>query len=128
MRHKHKRILELNTGTIKTSTVVRNMLTNLIENGKMQTTSKRSRVLKAFADSFFARLVRIQKTKEPADARRESIRYISSVVFGDTAGKKVLDEILPRFVEEGHTTWFVTNYKLWFRPWDGAEKVLVTLV
>ncbi len=128
MRHKHKRVLELNTWVIKTTIVVRNMLTNLVEHGKMETTIKRSKSLKAFADHFFARLVRINKTSDPKDARRESIRYVSSVLFTDTAGKKVVDELIPRFIEEGISTWFISNYKMWFRKGDGAESVLVKII
>lgn len=128
MRHKHKRVLELNTWVIKTTIVMRNMLTNLVEHGKMETTIKRSKSLKAFADHFFARLVRMQKNKDAKDAKREAIRYVSSVLFTESAGKKVVDELLPRFVDEGISTWFVSNYKMWFRSWDAAEKVLVKII
>jgi large subunit ribosomal protein L17 len=128
MRHKHKRVLELNTWIVKTTTVLRNMLTNLVDNGKMETTIKRSKSLKAFTDHFFARLVRINKTKDAADAKREAIRYVTSVVYTETAGKKIVNELLPRYLDEWVSTWFVTNYKMWFRSGDAAEKVLVKLV
>lgn len=127
MRHKHKRILELNTGIVKTTTVLRNMLTNLIQSGKMETTSKRSKSLKAFTDSFFSRLVRINTTEDAAAARRESIRYIKSMLYTEDAGKKVLNDLLPRYMEEGKASWFVMNYKMWFRNGDAAEKVLIKL-
>lgn len=127
MRHKHKRVLELNTGIVKTTTVLRNMLTNLIQSGKMETTIKRSRSLKAFADSFFSRLVRINTDTDTTDARRESIRYITSVLYTEDAGKKVLNDLLPRYMDEWKTSWFVRNYKMWFRGWDAAEKVLIKL-
>ncbi len=127
MRHKHKRVLELNTGIMKTTTVLRNMLTNLVENWKMETTIKRSKSLKAFTDHFFSRLVRINTTRDEKDAKRESIRYVTSVLYTETAGKKVVNELLPRFIQEWKKTWFVHNYKMWFRAWDGAEKVLVKL-
>ncbi len=128
MRHKHKRILELNTGQVKTTTVLRNMLTSLVINWKMVTTSKRSRVLKSFTDKFFARLVRIQSSYDAKDAKRESDKFVGSVLYSEEAGKKVVNELLPKFIEDGISTSFVTNYKMWFRPWDGAEKVLVSLV
>jgi len=112
---------------MKTTTVLRNMLTSLVDNGKMETTIKRSKSLKAFTDHFFARLVRINKTKDAADAKREMIRYVGSVVYTESAGKKIVNELLPKYLEEGLSTWFVSNYKLWFRSGDGAEKVLVRL-
>lgn len=129
MRHKHKRILELNTGVVKTTIVLRNMLTSLVKHGQLKTTPKRSKSLKAFADSFFSRLVRIQSNaKTEGDAKRELIRYADSVLFTEDAGKKAVNELIPKYIWEWTTTWFVQNYKMWYRSGDGAEEVLVKLV
>ena len=95
----------------------------------MQTTPAKARVLKSEADKFFSRLLRIHaRFESAADAKRESIRYVKSMLFTENAGKKALDEWLPKFQEEGVSTWFVQNYKLGFRPWDAAEKILVKLI
>jgi ribosomal protein L17 len=87
-------------------------LTNLIKNGKTTTTPKRAKVLKSEIDSFFAKLVSINKKLAPADARRESIRYIKSIIFGEAEGKKVLNVLLPKYIESGSTSSFVADYKL----------------
>lgn len=113
MRHKHKRVLEMNTGIVKTTSVLRNMLTSLIESGKIETTGKKSRVLKAFADSFFSRLVRIYgANSDAANAKRQAISYIKSMLYTESAGKKVINEILPKYLEEGKKSGFVSNYKM----------------
>jgi len=129
MRHKHKRVLEMNTGVVKTTSVLRNMLTSLIDSGKITTTGKKSRVLKAFADSFFSRLVRIHSNNsDAADAKRQAISYIKSMLYTDSAGKKVMEDILPKMLADGKKSGFVSNYKMWFRHGDAAEKVLVRLI
>jgi hypothetical protein len=48
----------------------------------MTTTSKRAKVLKSEADSFFSRLIRMMNKYEEKDAKRECIRYVKSVLFG----------------------------------------------
>ncbi len=128
MRHKHKRVLELNTWIHKTRTVVRNLLTSLILSWKIETTSKRSKALKSFADSFFSRLVRLSRLDDAGAATREINKHVEQTLFNDKAGKKVINEILPKFLDNKFTTSFVTNYKLWFRKWDWAEKILVSLI
>lgn len=127
MRHKHKRVLEINSWIHKSRTVLRNMLTSLILHGSITTTAKKSRSLKSFADSFFSRLVRIQ-SRNPDAAKRDSIMYIRSVLYSEVAWKKVMSDLLPKFVWAKKNSWFVSNYKLWFRSWDAAEAVLVKLV
>jgi len=75
------------------------LLTNLVKNGKTTTTPKRAKVLKAEADTFFANLVRMSKKLEEKDARRECIRYIKSQIYGEPEGKKVLNVLLPKYME-----------------------------
>jgi hypothetical protein len=40
----------------------------------------------------------------------------------------VIQDLLPRFVEQKKTSWFVMNVKLGPRPGDAAEKVLVKII
>jgi len=64
--------------------IMRNLLTSLIKDGKLVTTPKRAFVLKAYADSFFSRLLSYSTRYSLAsDATRESIRYVKSIVFGE---------------------------------------------
>ncbi len=128
MRHKYSKLIELDTWAKKRQIFVRQLLTNLVKHGKITTTPKRAKVLKAEADAFFADLVRIHTTRDEKDARREQIRLIKSVIFGEEEGKKVLNVLLPKYIEAGKTSSFVANYKLWHRVGDGVEKILLKLL
>lgn len=127
MQHRKNKLLELNTGAKSKNVYIRQMLTNLVRNGKVTTTVKRAQVLKAYADSFFAKLVANTTSYAEKDARRENIRYIKSEIFSEPEGKKVLDTLLPKYLESGKKSGFVTDYKLGYRVGDGAEKILVKL-
>ncbi|MDR0282676.1 MAG: hypothetical protein LBI53_05265 [Candidatus Peribacteria bacterium] len=128
MKHRKNKLLEISTGAKSKPVFIRQLLTNLVRNGKITTTVKRAQVLKAYADSFFAGLVKnVETYKNEKDARRENIRVIKSEIFSEPEGKKVLEVLLPKYVEAGKKSGFVTSYKLGYRLGDGAEKVLVKL-
>ncbi len=128
MRHKYNKLLELDTWAKKKDVFVRQLLTNLIKNGKTTTTPKRAKVLKSEVDAFFANLVRISKKLEEKDAKRECIRYVKSRIFGEAEGKKVINVLLPKFLEAGMTTSFVADYKLGHRVGDGVQKIMLKLL
>ena len=127
MQHRHNTLLEINTGVKSKWVYIRQMLTNLVRNGKVTTTSKRAAVLKAEADALIGRLISNTKNYSEADAKRENIRLIKSVIYSEAEGKKLLNELLPKFVESGKMSGFIYTYKLGYRLWDWAEKILVKL-
>ena len=127
MQHRHNTLLEINTGVKSKWVYIRQMLTNLVRNGKVTTTSKRAAVLKAEADALIGRLISNTKNYSEADAKRENIRLIKSVIYSEAEWKKLLNDLLPKFVESGKKSGFVSTYKLWYRLGDGAEKILVKL-
>lgn len=110
MRHRHKKSVTMNTGIVKKQTVLRNLLTSLVVSGQITTTPSRARALKAYADGFFSRLVKRTKNLSEADARRENIREVKSVIFGEETGKKVMDTLLPAF-QATEATSYVANHK-----------------
>ena len=129
MRHKHNKLLEVQTWVKKRSVFVRGQLTSLVKHGKVTTTCKRAKVLKAEADHFFSRLVGyFDKYENEKDAQRECIRYVKSMIYGNEDGKKVMNIWLPKYREAGNKSSFVADYKLWFRAGDGAPEVLVKLL
>jgi large subunit ribosomal protein L17 len=128
MQHRKNKLLEISTGAKSKPVFIRQLLTNLVRNGKITTTPKRAKVLKAYADSFFGRLVANTASYAEKDARRENIRYIKSEIFSEPDGKKALEILLPKYVESGLKSGFVASYKLGYRIGDGAEKVLLKLV
>lgn len=129
MRHRYNNLTQMNTWAQKASLVIRNLLTSLVTYWEISTTAKRAKILKAEADSFFARLVGMwEQYDNEKDVRREAIRFVKSVIFTEDAGKKIVDNILPKYKKEGRKTWFVRDFKLWPRPWDNTEKVLLKLI
>ncbi|NOZ44239.1 MAG: hypothetical protein GXP45_03760 [bacterium] len=128
MRHKHKQTIKLNTGVKKKSVFKREMLTNLVRTGRLVTTPKRAKVLKADADSFFAHLIDLAtRYADEKDGKREAIAYTKSVIFGKEEGKKVIEVYLPKYLEAKKTSSFVENYKLGFRKGDAVEKIMLKL-
>lgn len=130
MRHQRNKMLDMRLGEYQTrSNVIRTMLTNLVREGHMTTTSKKAKVIKSEADSFFARLVSMtDRYADEKDAKREAIRYVKSTIFGEAEGKKVINEILPRLRQEGKKSGFIASYKLGYRSGDGAEKILLRVI
>lgn len=128
MRHQYNKLKTLNTWVQKKENVIRNLLTSLVINGQLVTTPKRAKVLKSQADKFFSDLVRMTKEYQDAnDARREVIRLIKSIIYTQEGGKKVLEDLLPKYLKNENSS-FIVNYKLWVRPWDNSEKILVKLI
>lgn len=127
MQHRKNALLEINTGVKSKNVYIRQMLTNLVRNWKVSTTTKRAAVLKSEADALIARLISNVEQYDEKDAKRENIRLIKSIIYSEAEGKKLLNDLLPKYVESGKKSWFVCTYKLWYRLWDGAEKVLVKL-
>lgn len=128
MRHNKKKLNKLKSGVQKKQNLIRNMATSLIKNGEIVTTYKKGQVLKSEIDSLLARMVRMFDNYETdKDVRREAMRAAKDFIYTDSEGKKIVNELLPRYKEEDKKSGFVTYYKLWFRKGDGAEKVLVRL-
>jgi ribosomal protein L17 len=106
---------------------MRMQLSSLIRAGKITTTPKRAKVLKAFTDEFFSRLLSFDANYDEKAAKREAIKYVKSVVYGEEEGKKVIENLLPKYREEKRTSGFTTSYKLGFRVGDAAAKIMLKL-
>jgi ribosomal protein L17 len=104
MRHSFNRHLELETGVKKRSIFIRNLLTSLVKSGKVVTTVKRAKVLKAEADSFFAKLVQLASSEDQSYGRREAIRLIKATIYGEQEGKKLINELIPQLASTGKKT------------------------
>ena len=129
MRHRYKKLKYLETGVIKKQLIVKNLLTSLIKNWEVKTTSKRSRVLKSFADKFFNRAKKIfSRYNDDKVIKNELMRLVNMYLTNDNKAKrKFIDLIAPVLKDLNFSTGFVNDYKLWFRKWDQAEVVLVKL-
>ncbi|UFX82851.1 bL17 family ribosomal protein [Candidatus Absconditicoccus praedator] len=128
MRHKYNKLKQVDTGIQKKEIVFRNMLTSLIKNGQIKTTPKRAKVLISTTDKFLSSLMGLFDKYEEKEVRRLAISKVKSYIMTRDEGKKVVDNLLPKYKEEGRKTGFTTTYKLGFRKGDGVEEVLVKLV
>ena len=127
MRHQQNKLLQVNTGAKSKWVFMRMQLSSLIRAGKITTTPKRAKVLKAFTDEFFSRLLSFDANYDEKAAKREAIKYVKSVVYGEEEGKKVIENLLPKYREEKRTSGFTTSYKLGFRVGDAAAKIMLKL-
>lgn len=128
MRHRINKLKQLNTGAKTKQVFIRNLLTSLVKTGKVTTTPKRAKVLKAEADSFFSKLVRTYNRYDEENAsRRECIRIIKSNISGEDEWKRVLNELLPKYISDKQKS-FVASYKIGFRKWDAAPMTMLKLI
>lgn len=127
MRHQQNKLLELNTGAKSKWVFIRMQLSSLIRAWKITTTPKRAKVLKAFIDEFFSRLLSFDAKYDEKAAKREAIKYVKSVVYGEEEWKKVIETLLPKYREEKRASGFTTSYKLGFRVGDAAAKIMLKL-
>ena len=128
MRHRINKLKQLNTWAKKKDVFIRNLLTSLVKSGRVSTTPKRAKVLKAEADSFFAKLVKTyNRYNEESDSRRECIRIIKATIYGEDEGKKVMNELLPKYIADKNKS-FVASYKIGFRKGDAAPITMLELI
>ena len=128
MRHRYKHTLDLVVGVKGPKIAMTEMLTNLVTSGHVTTTEKKAFVLKAHADSFFSRLVQTYNAQaDEKNSRRLCAGIIKSHIYGDIAGKKLLNDILPKLLKDKKVSGFVADYKVGFRKGDGSLKVLLKL-
>lgn len=127
MRHKNNSLLQFESGVQKQSLLMRNMLTSLVTYGQIVTTPKRAKVLKSEANKLFNRLVRTVTQSGELEGKRRCISYVKSVLFSETAGKKLITELLPRFLDTKSSS-FIADYKLGMRKWDASEEVMIKII
>ena len=128
MRHRKNKLLKIRGSVQSRDLVMRTMLTNLIKHGHLTTTEKKAKVLVAYADSFFARLVSMNNRLDEKTALRETIRVVKAIVYGNDEGKKVIREIVPQLLTKPNGYGFFTSAKLGKRIGDAAEQVRIEFV
>jgi len=129
MRHQKNKLLALSTGAKERRIFIRQLLTSLVRTGKVVTTPKRAKILKSEADSFFSKLLDIAtRYPDEKDGKRECIRYVQSIIYGEEDGKKVINTWLPKYKEAGLTSSFVSDYKVGHRVGDASEKIMLKLI
>ena len=117
MRHRRKGS-RLNRKPNQLKALLRNLVTSLVLNEKMVTTEAKAKTL----IPIFDRLV--IKARNPE--KREAIRSIKKVLFGEASQRKFMEEIVPAL--EGRTSGFTTRTKIGFRDGDKAPVVQIAIV
>jgi ribosomal protein L17 len=128
MRHRINKLKELNTWAKKKEVFLRNMLTSFVKIGRITTTPKRAKVLKAETDAFFSKLVKTyNRYNDENESKRECIRIVKATIFGENEWKKVINDLLPKYISDKRSS-YVASYKIWFRKWDAAEEIMLKLL
>jgi len=129
MRHRYNRLLELNIGIQKKDNVLKNMITSLLVEKRIITTPKKAKVLKYEVERLFAILVKTAKRySEPDISKMQVKRILDSIVYNKAIIDKVINEKLQNYIENGKVSWFVRDYKVWYRKGDAVEKIMIELV
>ena len=97
--------------------MLRGLVTYLLENGKIETTLTRAKEVSALADE----MITLGK-KGTLAARREALAFITK----ETVVKKVFDQLSAAY--EGKNGGYTQIYKLGPRRGDGADMALIRLV
>ncbi len=121
------KLLKLRGSVQSRDLLLRTMLTNLVKFEHLTTTEKKAKVLIAYADSFFAKLVSMNNTLDAETAQRETIRWVKARVFGNDEGKKVIREIIPQLLTKNISSGFLSSVKLGKRIGDAAELVKIEI-
>ncbi len=121
------KLLKLRGSVQSRDLLLRTMLTNLVKFEHLTTTEKKAKVLVAYADSFFAKLVSMNNTLDAETAQRETIRWVKARVFGNDEGRKVIREIVPQLLTKNISSGFLSSVKLGKRIGDAAELVKIEI-
>ena len=97
--------------------MLRGMVTLLLENGQVQTTLTRAKELRAVAD----KMITLGKTNTLA-SRRAALAYITK----EDVVTKLFNEIAPKY--EGRNGGYTQIYKLGPRRGDAAEMAIIKLI
>ncbi len=97
--------------------MLRGMVTFLIENGKIETTVTRAKEVRSMAE----KMITIAKNDD-----LHSQRQIYSYITKKTVAKKLMDEIAPRY--EGVNGGYTRIIKIGPRRGDAAEMAIIELV
>jgi ribosomal protein L17 len=107
---------------------MRTMLTNLVKFEHLTTTEKKAKVLIAYADGFFAKLVSMNNTLDAETAQRETIRWVKARIFGNDEGKKVIRNLIPHMLTKKVSSGFLTSVKMGKRMGDSAEQIRIEII
>lgn len=129
MRHRYNRLLEIKTGIQKKDNVIRNMITSLLVEKRITTTPKKAKVIKHEVEKLFSRLVKTyNRYSEEEVSKREVKKILNSIVYNKNIIDEIANERVANYIENNKSSWFVRNYRVWYRKGDAVEKIMLELV
>jgi len=117
MRHRVKR-KKLGRPTEHRVMMLRNLVTDLMEHGKVVTTIARAKELRRLADKVI--------TKAKAEDKLKALREVNAIVTKKEVAFKVVNEIAPKYADRNGGYTRLLHYD--FRKGDAAPTAIVMLV
>ena len=108
---------KLNLPTDQRMALLRNLVTSLLENGKIETTVTRAKETRSLAE----KMITLGKTNT-LHSRRQALAFITK----EDVVKKLFDEIAPKYAERNGG--YTRIYKLGERRGDAAQMAVLELV
>lgn len=108
---------KLGRPTDQRKAILRNLVTALLENGKIETTITRAKETRSMAE----KMITLGK-KGDLHSRRQALAYI----YSEDAVKKLFDEIAPKYAERNGG--YTRILKLGPRRGDATEMVILELI
>ncbi|SNR84795.1 50S ribosomal protein L17 [Desulfurobacterium atlanticum] len=117
MRHRVKR-KKLGRRTEHRVMMLRNLVTDLMEHGKVVTTIARAKELRRLADKVI--------TKAKSQDKLKAIREVNAIITREDVAFKVVNEIAPKYADRNGGYTRLLHYD--FRKGDAAPTAIVMLV
>jgi large subunit ribosomal protein L17 len=117
MRHRVKGF-KFNRKAPQLKALMRNLLTSFILEEKIITTESKAK----FLSSSFDKLV----SKGRLSEKREAIRSIKKILFGECSQRKFINDIIPNL--KGKSSGFTTRSQIGFRRGDAAPLFQISLL
>ncbi len=119
MRHRVKKISKLGRQADHRGLLMRNLATDLVVHGKVQTSAAKAKAMQPIFERMIANLKK--KTDD-----REAIRYLQAILIGEKAQKKALSELKPKFADR--QSGFTRITPLGMRKGDATLQVQIELI
>lgn len=117
MRHQVHKGRKFNRSLAHRRSLMRNLLTSLIEQGHLTTTISKAKELKSFSDNFFSRA---------CNANLSFKRWSFSLITNKAVAERFYQEILPKFGQRRFG--FTRVLKMGRRLSDGSERARIEFV
>jgi len=118
MRHRKKEVKKIGTSTPHSKAMARNLITSLVEKGKIQTTKRRAKAIQPQVEKMISFVLK----HEPLEA----VRRVNSIVYTEQASRIVINDLKNRY--QDRTSGFTRVKRAGLRTGDNADLVTIEFV